>query len=800
MRLNDKKAIISVVFVLLMTAVLGSALPPAEAAGSSTSRLSFAKERSTIYTPAKVAAARSNIGKYSWARAMKGDAVTKADAYLNKGFNERLNPEALNAIRDAYLYTGKEKYARAGIAVLEHFAERYKALRFPYLGVNEAQFTKSLLYAYDAFFPAIHDSAIRQKVEDNIIVTVEQRAAAIRRGDGSGSYESVLVLAAVVYDKQPATKQWLDDVFQSYLNPLLVNKLDLDGIAASLTPTENDQQLKNVLEIANILTDYDRYPSRQLFDHVKFRNMLWSGIDRIQSQIYGWLNAESGIPGDTDAYLTLPDLLTLVERYGDPSHALLAHYWNKYEMSGIHGDIFSSNPDFIINEMNRSIIVYAPVVAQNVNKTGSGFTSLRDGPYATDWQRDLWFEYGGAGGRNKAAFQMGLHAFGIDLTPKSQSSGSVMDDGKEQWLSSLIANNTVLVDRSLPNHKQTAIPKHYDAGKWVQLIDVEAPDAFAQAKQYKRTTAMIRVDAATSYAIDFFRVSGGNDHHYVFHSAEGTAKKEGFDKAAGIASVDWDIADKLFPYPSIGDLHLRLTMVGQLDGLSLAKDANNLTYMMARRSGKNLESVFTSVIEPYNTARYISSIAPVEVSLGGKSDSRVSAVKVELVGGRTDYIVSSLNPNDTYTIDKKIQFKGSFGVYSELNGSPMLGYVNDGTLIGKADQPIIQSEWGNVEGSITDFTRSLSLRNKLKVEMDLKGMNPKKLLHSHIYVQNDGKQNAVYEIQAISDLGGNEYELHIGETTTIRSYLDVQNQAKGYVYNIAPGQRFHIPLAFFKLN
>src|SRR5690606_35302962 len=211
-------------------------------------------------------------------------------------------------------------------------------------------------------------------------------------------------------------------------------------------------------------------------------------------------------------------------------------------------------------------------------------------------------------------------------------------------------------------------PKHYDDSPMVKLIEVNAPAAYTETELYNRATAMVRVDDTNSYMVDFFRVQGGNDHHYSFHAAEGDVTAEGLsltpqpsgtyagpdvefgqrpanDSVSGGGytgpgfhwlknverdsnpssqfSLDWDVVDTWNVLPEEEDIHVKLTMLGQVDEVALAdgvppqnKPGNpeSVKYMIAHRSGENLKSTFTSVIEPYKVNRFISEISEATVT------------------------------------------------------------------------------------------------------------------------------------------------------------------------------------------
>ncbi|WJH36879.1 hypothetical protein N6H14_14950 [Paenibacillus sp. CC-CFT747] len=297
----------------------------------------------------------------------------------------------------------------------------------------------------------------------------------------------------------------------------------------------------------------------------------------------------------------------------------------------------------------------------------------------------------------------------------------------------------------------------------------------------------------------------GPGFHYLGNVAKDTAP-------AGAFSVDWNVKDT---WDILGngagaptDIHLRLTMLTGTNDMVLAdgippqnKPGNpkSLRYLIAHRTGTNLQSNFTSVLEPYQGDRLIRSVTQAGVKANGTpvtGDMDVKAVKVELVNGRTDYIVSALNPDVRYTIDDKLEFQGFFGIYSEQDGHEVYKYLNDGSFIGPIGTASADtSVQARVTGTIQDFTRELSTSNSLLATLQLGGVKPEQLIGRTLYAQNDGKRNAAYKIAGITSAGGNTYSLDIGDTTLIRSYVDANDFSKGFVYDVASGAAFIIPLS-----
>ncbi|MBD2864614.1 heparinase II/III domain-containing protein [Paenibacillus oceani] len=465
--------------------------------------------------------------------------------------------------------------------------------------------------------------------------------------------------------------------------------------------------------------------------------------------------------------------------------------------------------------------------------------------------RDFWMYYGRTSGHgHRDALNVGVHAFGLDLAPDLgyPEFADNLDKHRHQWVNNTISHNTVVVDQRKQEAQWVADPKHFDDTERVKLIDVEAPDAYPQTDLYKRTTVMIQVYDTASYAVDFFRVSGGNDHHFSFHGAEGTVATEGLAMVgqptgtyagpnvgygervddvdgrgymgsgfhylknvsrdanpASSFSADWAVEDTWNVLSEPEDIHLRLTMLGDLDEVALAdgvppqnKPGNpeTLRYLIARRSGTNLDSLFASVMEPYKNERFIHSIGSAVVREGGAivDSPDVKAVKVELTDGRTDYIVYSLNPDTEYTIDGKIRFKGFLGVYSELDGEQVYGYIHDSAYMIPVSAPAVPAAAARLEGTVIDFTRVLSVSNHMDIQMAVYGGGVPDVIGKWIFVDNDGVRNAAYEIKDVTPLGGGLYRLSVGDATFVRSYVNAADFSQGFVYDIAAGSAFRIPL------
>ncbi|TYL38025.1 hypothetical protein CV102_14570 [Natronococcus pandeyae] len=413
-------------------------------------------------------------------------------------------------------------------------------------------------------------------------------------------------------------------------------------------------------------------------------------------------------------------------------------------------------------------------------------------------KRAFWLYYGrnsinggGSAHNHGDTLNLGVAAHDLQLSPDLGYPEETGDWPKRRnWTVNTISHNTVTVDGARQDPQWVADPRHFEGSDdRVNLIDVDARHAYEQCDEYRRTTAMITVDEEHSYAVDFFRVAGGDDHHFSFHGAKGEASTEGVDlvpqdsgtyagedvpkpgygedseynREVGSGfnyldnverdddpdrkvTVDWDVEDHWNNRDDDADgVHMRLTTFGEFDEVALADghppdrggNPESLRYALAHRSGAGLESTFVSTIEHYDGERVVDSIEEVDVA-GGDGH----AVKIELASGRTDYVVCAFDDQGTVTVDETFEFRGFFGCYSVEDGEPEYAYVQDGTLLKPVDgQPLVQESQGFVRGFVEDFTREISLENELELRIPDDQRALEERISDFVYVDNDASDS-----------------------------------------------------------
>ena len=120
------------------------------------------------------------------------------------------------------------------------------------------------------------------------------------------------------------------------------------------------------------------------------------------------------------------------------------------------------------------------------------------------------------------------------------------------------------------------------------------------------------------------------------------------------------------------------------------KAIDKFKYVLIKNEGKNLDTTFTTVLEPYRNERYLKHSDEIEMRVigdvaEGKGDAH-RAVRVEHVSGRVDYVLYSTNNKVTYeiTLDDgtALSFRGFIGVYTVQNGANTYKYLHDGDILG----------------------------------------------------------------------------------------------------------------------
>ncbi|NLG53175.1 MAG: hypothetical protein GX541_04290, partial [Clostridiales bacterium] len=833
-----------------------------------------------------------------------------------------LIPRALNSLSLAYVYTGEARYGRTGAILLDRVADFYPDfdwcmwqdyLPHTYRGKNlyntwENNLVQIFAKAYDAFYPVYDDPqvisflrnkaerygienpkdsayALRFNVEDNILREIYKACLESNLVGNFGMRQLSLTLAAVALDSSPETGEWLNWVMHpgeatttgkpdpSSLSTggdvmhTLINKVTRDGMGNESSPGYNTIWLESLMEIAELLHDYDKYTNWDLYNNPKFTKMFTS---HIPLTLAGYYTAQIGDhSGTAGGKISVNDLFdTYVKgfaRLGNPELAQILYHGNGDSVEGIHLGIMEKDPERIQQDILDVIDKYGTFSPRSDMLAGYGFAVLRDGKkykstgsQEVNTLRDFWMYFGtGSYHGHDDALNLGIDAYGLNMAPDlgyPEYAGT--DPNRIQWVDASLSHNTVMVNgKSQTPIAYSSTPLHFDDSGRVKVMDADASQVYSYTDIYRRTVVMVKVSDEVSYGVDFFRVRGGNDHVYSFHSQSGEIDKtEGLDgltaqnggtyagpdvpfgqdpktnpnsyskdyllyppgstwlenvrrdtAPAPKFSIDFKVTDfrKLLPAHLTRDLHLRMTMLNDnpLSEVAIAtgyppkanrKWIDHLEYVLVRNTGSgNLDTLFTTVFEPYRGERYLADMSAVDMNVesgvpGDKDTAR--AVKVTHKNGRVDYIVYASNNTVEYLVDNKFGFKGFVGVYTLYDGEPVYSYINDGNKIGG-----FSGLTPAYTGQVLDFTRELSMNNSITIQPDGE-IDLSKLPGRFIYVDNESSpENGAYEIVGAKETGDG-IVIDIGDVSPIRAYKNKDSLASKFVYNIESGQSFRIPL------
>ena len=783
--------------------------------------------------------------------------------------------------------------------------------------INDCTYTTTFIQYADAAYPMYDDPQVIKflsekaaerglensktsgekiwaNIEDGLL---RESFRAAKEGNISGNYglqQRMLAAAALVLSREPESSSIIDWIYQpgewsedrtagtakctgGNLSVQLVNAVDRDGAGDEASPNYNSSWIENLYECADMLQMYSADAKYDLYQNPKFAKMFTVYIPLVLMDSYTAQIGDSGATASVEDYQDSIDLLLRGFRglKDSPLGNLLAEYIYKRNgntAKGLHYDIFTKDPESM--EKDILALIDEDLAPQSEMLPGYGFAVLRDGAkYADEGHithqnnmRDFWIYFGRNQGHGHLdTLNLGIEAFGLNFAPDNgYPEVTSTDPHRYQWLESTIAHNTVTVNKkSQKDIGFHGFPKHFDDAGEVKIMDVDASNAYTETDIYRRTVLMINAGDDVSYGVDFFRVKGGYDHIYSFHSQseeiveteglgeikyqtdDGTENGNYIGSYAG-ADVPYGpdpsnshvVADFIYPRgytwmknirraENVGDfsvdfkvqdyrgvldnskgLRIRMTMLNDfvLDEVALtsgnvpSRSANKglpktFEYVLARRYGEELDTLYTAVYEPYRNERYISDMSSLEISsIEGKTsaDDVARAVKVTRRDGRIDYIMYATENTVLYTVtdgDRKINFRGFVGIYSvNSEGETIYTYVHDGDVIG--EYAGMQS---SIRGTISDFTRELSLENEILVRTEDE-FDTASLVDKYVFVENDGVQNAVYRIYG-AEKTDEGLKLDIGTVSAVRSYKDSENVELGFVYNIARGQKIAIPLS-----
>ncbi len=329
------------------------------------------------------------------------------------------------------------------------------------------------------------------------------------------------------------------------------------------------------------------------------------------------------------------------------------------------------------------------------------------------------------GHRHRDILSLSAYAFGEEMVPDRgyfSGSGQLTREGRpgQRWLVSTLSHNLVVVDsENQSDHDCGSNLELFGVAPGIEVVQASGVQAYPQCETYRRTSALVQAPEGQIYVVDFFRVKGGQTHHYSFHcngSLTQVTPTPGGAEPVDLAPAwsAWLSNPRAFtpeaPHTftwGFRDIRLDLTVLNTRDsvGRIILADAPGwrrgspaselekppvqqvLVENLATDPGQATATQYAAVFAPYRSDR-----SPVLGArlLASDPQSGVLAVEVKLAG-RTDYILST--PDQQSRTFGPCTASGSFAFASvDDAGRATQAYLLDGTGLACGDLKVTLPE------------------------------------------------------------------------------------------------------------
>jgi hypothetical protein len=379
--------------------------------------------------------------------------------------------------------------------------------------------------------------AIRRHIEQHLIaegardVMRDRARGSERYGGDVGHMEWTLALQGLVVDDQKLKQELLAWPFEGPfpqkggMHEVLCGPiLGREGAGGSSSPGYSSTHYKMARTLADLYAKMDPPNRRDLYSEYPCikksydSQFLLNCCEQYRPNIGD--NGNCGSPGLTCDAATM---LEAFQKFGEPRYARMAYFLNKHSTNGF--------PREVAARIQAVVEKYGDWRQSSTNLNGYGLAILRSGDAPQD-QRAAWMYYGSRVTNSHGhsdRLNIGLFAKDLDLMPDlgyPERTGGVWPE-RICWTNNTVSHNTVMVDRQRQQSATVGNMQLFCESPMVRLIDVAREAVYPQTSLYRRAYAMVDISEHDSYLVDIFRIKGGEEHHYSFHSLEGEVETEG---------------------------------------------------------------------------------------------------------------------------------------------------------------------------------------------------------------------------------------------------------------------------------
>lgn len=598
---------------------------------------------------------------------------------------------------------------------------------------------------------------------------------------------------------------------------------------------------RSLIEVAMVLAAYPQYTNHDVvreFPKLKQAFLVEARLNCLDAAMP--CIGDSGSTGIWSRSGSAENFCLGYRLYHDPRLAALAWHYAGGNPDRLRttNSIFEQDPEQLAREIAQ-IAQAAPFRLHSDYLGQYGQAVLQTETSKPEDGRAIWIHYGqGLGHTHRDTLNLGLYAANVDMLPDLGYPEYCEGRPKQYaWSANTISHNTLLVgDAGLPASPGGKLSL-FGVQPPLRVLDVSSPQSNPTGDTYRRTVALIDISESDSYVLDIFRARGGTNHRLLYQGPSQTATIEGVtiqrqptgtfagpdieldqldidgkrsaflyssgfsylwdvDRSIGPVAtpytVDWQAEDNRGRIKSGHEPHLRLHALTACDEVALVSgqpapnqpgNLPSLRKLIQSRLGKDMQSQFVNVLEPYDRTPFITGVKRLPVTHAGDEDS-VAAVAVTLAGDTTDIIICCEKPTSV-TVDGKIQFTGRFALLRLKQGKPTLVRLTEASVFKFGDIEITP-ERSAYTGTVVSVDATNPQDNRIKLDPPLPSNAP--LVGQTIHFQNSLPPDTSFRIERITPDG-----ISTGDITIIRGFKNGTDYKAGYRYLVNPGDTYSIP-------
>ncbi len=483
----------------------------------------------------------------------------------------------LDSLVKAYVLTGDERLARAGLMTLMRIALVYGEMNVEawesangFLNAHggtgrgkavgriwECDVAEMMITAFDVFSSALEhlgegfktgllesaglyrkpfgirtNSDLREYLRIRIVQVATEGVLSGQIRGNFGMHHKVLVHGAALAKHSAERDRLLRISFEGSkprelrqrivgINNYLINSVSPDGFGDEGAPGYNQiwvERLSSINELTNAPSIDAKY---RLNTNPRFSAMLRNqGALLVDGKFYPSI-------GDSGRFAK-PGLVPKPEvvhqgfaTIGSDELLSLLQIWSKTNRWRYESALLFSRQNVL--EFRRTKQSFSKTIAQVYSSRvlpDFGFAVLTVGPPDSKLHVTVNFSSGRHSHRDRLG--IGLYGFGLDLSPDlGYPERATRNKRRIEWTSNTIAHNCVVVDGKPQKSTSDGQVRDFADFGDAALVSVDATGAYEDTTEYRRTVFLVGEGRGSEpgYVVDFFIVAGGNRHLHSFHAA-----------------------------------------------------------------------------------------------------------------------------------------------------------------------------------------------------------------------------------------------------------------------------------------